>query len=274
MLAHTFAFLSGIGPGREQKLWRHGIRTWDDYRAAPRVKGIGPDAKRQHDAVLAIAERALARDTVRSFSGTAEPTVLPNGAAFFARVLPASEHWRAYDAFAADAVYLDIETAQDGGVTVLGVHTRGASRFLVRGESLTREAATDALAGASCLVTFNGASFDLPVLRAAGVDVPTVPHVDLRYPLRRLGYRGGLKAIERALGLARGNGIDGLSGYDALILWARHERGEEGALATLLDYNRADIENLVPLARWTFDRLKDATIGPYLAAPRQVALPA
>ncbi|KAF5414654.1 MAG: hypothetical protein C5S48_07945 [Candidatus Methanogaster sp.] len=35
-------------------------------------------------------------------------------------------------------------------------------------------------------------------------------HTDLIYPLRRIGYTGGLKAIERVLGIARGDMAQGL----------------------------------------------------------------
>ena len=56
-----------------------------------------------------------------------------------------------------------------------------------------------------------------------------------------LGYRGGLKVIERQLGLARSTELQGLCGADAGRLWNRwrHRRDEE-ARETLLAYNEAD----------------------------------
>lgn len=127
-------------------------------------------------------------------------------------------------------------------------HGRGAS--LVRGESLNRRRLCDELAQYDLLVTFNGASFDLPVLLATFQDLPlNQPHIDICCLGRQLGYRGGLKAIERQLGIQRSSELQGMSGDDAVRLWNRwrHTR-DEGARARLLAYNEADCVNLQPLA--------------------------
>lgn len=52
------------------------------------------------------------------------------------------------------------------------------------------------------MITFNGGPFDLPFIRRQfpGIKLPPA-HIDLRFFLRQLGLRGGLKAIERRLGL-------------------------------------------------------------------------
>ena len=234
VLARSFVFLPGIGPVREASLWRRGIHSWAAYRKLARVPGIRPHIKTRHDAVLEVAEQAYPRD-----------------ATFFARVLPLSEQWRAYEAFAERAAYLDIETTGDrtNAVTIVGVRHKGKSRAFVRGRDYTPEAITELVRGASVIVTFNGASFDVPVLQNEGVRFPAVPHVDLRTVFTRIGLAGGLKKIEDALGLAREDAVRGLSGYDAVKLWRRYEsRGDEEALRTLVAYNVADFENLEPLA--------------------------
>ena len=236
MLPRTFLFLPGIGPVREASLWRRGVSSWADYRRMGRVPGIRPHIKARHDAVLEVAESSFPKDP-----------------SFFARVLPHAEHWRAYGAFAAGAAYLDIETTGDRQnlVTVVGVRRMGQSRAFVRGKDYTPEAVSDYLEGATAIVTFNGASFDVPVLASEGVRIPRVPHVDLRVVFTRLGYAGGLKKIEEAIGLARGGAVRGLSGYDAVKLWTKWEaRADEDALRTLVAYNVADFENLEPLARF------------------------
>lgn len=247
MLPRTFLFLPGIGPVREAGLWRRGVDSWGAYRKLARVPGIRPRIKSRHDAVLEMAEAALASDP-----------------SFFARVLPPGEHWRAYRQFGHRAAFIDIETTGDrtNAVTVVGVRLNGESRAFVRGKDYTPEAVTEFLSGATSLVTFNGATFDLPVLANDGVKLPVVPHVDLRPVLARVGLTGGLKKIEESLGLLRDDGVKGLSGWDAVKLWRKWEaRGDEDALRTLVAYNVADFENLEPLARIALDRLEAQTFA-------------
>ncbi|MHB8604671.1 MAG: ribonuclease H-like domain-containing protein [Thermoplasmatota archaeon] len=247
MLANSFVFLPRVGERTEAALWRRGVHTWDDYRAEPPFRGVPSHVKSDHDRLLAVAEGALGKDP-----------------SFFARRLADSEHWRAFGEFADRAAYVDIETTGGIGgnsITVVGIHLAGETRLLVRRRDLTPEAVSGALADASMLVTFNGAGFDLPFLAAYGAELPRVPHLDLRHALGRVGYKGGLKKIEKTLGVARGDAIDGLSGWDAVRLWHAHELGDDGALATLLEYNRADVENMVPLARRAYDLLVAATFG-------------
>ena len=72
-------------------------------------------------------------------------------------------------------------------------------------------------------------------------------HIDLRYLLASLGYKGGLKGCERRLGLDRGDLAD-VDGYFAVLLWHDYRRrGNREALETLLAYNIRDVVNLEPL---------------------------
>ena len=73
-------------------------------------------------------------------------------------------------------------------------------------------------------------------------------HIDLRFVLASLGHRGGLKAIERRLGLSRDAAIEGVDGFEAVMLWHRARRGDRAALEKLLLYNLTDVVNLVELA--------------------------
>lgn len=145
--------------------------------------------------------------------------------------------------------YLDIETSFDGDVTVVGVlrTDRGVVQ-LVR-PAVTETAVLDLLDGLDTICTFNGERFDLPVLhRALGLDLlERYRSLDLSVECRRLGIRGGLKAIEASLGIDRT--VRGITGYDAMVLWRRWESGERDALRTLIGYNRDDVVNLVLLER-------------------------
>jgi len=99
------------------------------------------------------------------------------------------------------------------------------------------------------LVTFNGSQFDVPFLRAhfphARLDQA---HIDLRFVLASLGYKGGLKVVENALHLHRDPAIQGVDGFEAVRPWHLYRRGDKRALEKLILYNLTDVANLVELA--------------------------
>jgi len=171
-------------------------------------------------------------------------------ARYFGIHLHARDQWRLYEWLRPRAVYLDIETNSFGQITVVGLYGHGGFTSLVEGDLLTQNRLCDELAQYDLLVTFNGASFDLPLLLASIQGLPLdQPHIDLCLLGRQLGYRGGLKAIELQLGIQRRADLCGMSGADAGHLWNRwrHRRDEE-AKERLLAYNEADCVNLQPLA--------------------------
>jgi hypothetical protein len=237
MLKRTFVHLQGVGQKTEAHFWRQGLATWEDFWAAGRVAGLGAER-------LPILKALLEE----SLSHLHRPE-------YFAARLPSGEHWRLFRHFQARAAYLDIETTgawwPELAVTVVGLYDgRNFSQFIL-GRNLMDF--PEALAGVDLLVTFNGAQFDLPVLRAAfpGLRLPPI-HLDLRFLLARLGYRGGLKAIEPRFGITRPQAVAGLDGFDAVLLWERCQRGDRTAQELLLQYNREDVLNLETLMEQAF----------------------
>ena len=146
--------------------------------------------------------------------------------------------------------YLDIETCAAGSVTVVGIYREDRGlRQLVGGE-ITDVNVWSALEGVEMLCTFNGDRFDLPILeRHTRVDLRgQFRSLDLLRECRRVGLKGGLKALEERFGIRRAT--RGLHGWDALRLWAQYEgEGDRDALRVLLEYNREDVMNLVQLER-------------------------
>ena len=80
---------------------------------------------------------------------------------------------------------------------------------------------------------------------------------DLRFLLRRLGYSGGLKNIEKQFNIDREGDLANLSGKDAIKLWYRYKKySDEKALDTLIRYNIEDIENLKTLMDYSYETMK------------------
>lgn len=251
MLRNSFIFLPRIGEVREKRLWEDGVLDWQTYRDLEDVPGVSEETRRKHFRLLDEADRALGTGTWHVVG----------------QLLPDREHWRTWRELGDDAVFLDIETTGTGrhaDVTVVGMKGPFGTEALVRGQDLSREAVEERLGRASMLVTFYGASFDLPMLERKGVTVPDVPHLDLCFALRRVGIRGGLKSIEREMGLARDDDLDGLDGYDAVRMWRRWAReGDRDALERLVRYNVADIDHLETLAETCYEQHRLRTLGPF-----------
>lgn len=229
MLTHTFCHLPGIGPATERSWWKQGIVTWDDFLS----RKPGQMSAKRHLLLGHELEESL--DHLQS-----------GRAAYFAARLPKSEMWRLFKSFADSLAYVDIETT--GGlngldhITSIAAYDRTQVHTFIHGCNL--EQAADLLHQTQLLVTYNGACFDLPYLRRE-LNIPLPPaHIDLRFLLAQLGFRGGLKGCERQLGIHREE-LDGFDGYLAVLLWRDYQiYYDQRYLDTLLRYNSEDVINL------------------------------
>ena len=248
MLRNSFIFLPGVGEKTEKDLWDNGIEDWSAFLKAGRVSGLSALKKGHCDQLLLKAEKNL----------------LHGNSAFFAHILPAGEHWRAYPAFKGDAAFIDIETSgRYGDVTVFGLYDGKETKTLVKGINLDKKVLKEELANYRMLVTFNGSGFDLPVLERflPGV-IPAVPHLDLRHACSRLGLTGGLKAIERRLGISRDVKVADMLGEDAVYLWnAWRATGNRDFLEKLVAYNEEDVVNLQPLTEFAVRKLTEGCLS-------------
>lgn len=226
--------LPGVQKVTERRFWEQGVQSWDDFIGTSKVKGVGRARKERFDSALCRAKRHHREGNAR----------------FFSYAFPFSEQWRLFDEFKEDAVYLDIET--DGyrnGITVIGLSDGIDANTMVRGFNLDKRLLTKELSKYKLLVTFNGASFDVPVIeRYFGIKL-RMPHVDLRFVCQRAGLTGGLKAIEKQLDIRRRKEVADCSGEDAVYLWEMwRSTGNRDYLEKLVWYNEEDILNLRPLA--------------------------
>ena len=208
MIRRTFQLISGIGPWREKDLWARGIESWD----AMRIGGASELPRALHDELLARIDRA-------------EAALDRGDLGKLVQLLPPREHWRLWPLVADEALCLDIE-AEDAGErhrpTVIGCLDGETLVTFIRTRDLDR--LPERLAARRVWVTFNGASFDLPVLRRTFPELACpVLHLDLKPLCRRIGLGGGLKSVEDRLGIARPPHLLGRSGMDAVRLWRTYQ---------------------------------------------------
>ena len=241
MIRATFQLVPGLGPGRERAMWAAGFRDWSDVRAARPESLPIPDVLLP--ALLGavdVLEEAWARKDLATLAAR----------------IPQAEHWRLFGTFAAAAVYLDIEIDREDGVTVVGVLDEAGPRLMMAGKELCHASLDQQVPPHCLLVTFNGSSFDVPVLCKAfdTWQAPTA-HMDLRHLWTKLGHWGGLKALEDEVGIGRPTHIKTLDGSHASWLWQHARLGDRTALVKLAEYNLYDTVNLRTLAAMGFNRM-------------------
>lgn len=234
MLEESFIFLPGVRERTEKALWRQGIRSWDHLLDASALQGVGS------------ARLSFWKTRIRQVRKLLDS---PDAYAGLARLLGNRWAWRACREVMDEPRFVDIETSERcHDVAVVGVSDGDFYQAFVQGVNLDTHSLRRAFRGCTCIVTFNGVSFDLPILsRLFPEAIPTVPHLDLRHICAQAGLQGGLKSIERQLAICRAGTLRDIDGTDALLLWHRYRMGDEKALRELVDYNAADVLNLKPL---------------------------
>ncbi len=245
MLQHTFLHIKGIGEKTENDLWKKGIQTWQDFLER---KGIvfSPERDRFIEDQLELSLKHV--DDIR----------------FFENRLASGEMWRLFEQFKNSCACLDIETGWDyqgvGEITLIGLFDGKSVQTFVNGVNFYEFEL--AIATYELLITFNGTCFDLPLIRRWFTSISLPPaHIDLRFLLKKLGFTGGLKKIEREFGLEREQEISGMGGREAIMLWKAYREGKEGALDKLISYNTADTINLMPLMSQAYLGMKRRLLG-------------
>ncbi len=243
-IENSFIPVRGVGETTERRLWEAGVTHWDEFDGSV----VGPTTA----------------DRIQSFIDTARGRLADGDAHYFGEQFPSGEQWRLYENFRAEACFFDIETTglsqHRDTVTTVSFHQGGETTTLVQGDDLTVDTLQAQFSDAAMLVTFNGKRFDVPFLETSFDLSLDHPHLDLMYPCRQLGLTGGLKQIEGEIGVERDR--PDISGEDAVRLWRDHQRGRDGALETLISYNREDAVNLRTLTDTVADRLHDDVFAP------------
>ncbi|WP_276246901.1 MULTISPECIES: ribonuclease H-like domain-containing protein [unclassified Haladaptatus] len=238
-IENSFIPVRGVGEGTERSLWQSGITHWDEF---------------DRDAVS-----ARKADAIEQFIETGYERLDAGDARHFDDIFPSGEQWRIYENFADDVCFFDIETTglshHNSVVTTVSFHQNGETTTLVRDDDLTADALSAIFDDAKVIASFNGKRFDVPFLEGSFDVNIDHPHIDLMYTCKKLGLSGGLKQIEKDIGIDRDE--PDITGRDAVRLWKEHERGKDGSLDTLVKYNRADTVNLETLMQTATRRLHE-----------------
>lgn len=154
--------------------------------------------------------------------------------------------WQIYFYFPSEVLFLDIETEglskEKNDITLIGIYKNSHYYYFIKNINL--EKALEFLAFTPVWISFGGENFDLPFIKKTFSFLKTpLIHIDLFFLTQQLGLKGGLKKIEKMLGISRET--DGLDGYDAVKLWKKWtEEGDVKSLEMLILYNKEDVVNL------------------------------
>ena len=117
-------------------------------------------------------------------------------------------------------------------------------------DDLYEEMLLKSLEGVDEIYTYNGSRFDLPFIKAKlALDLKNqLKHTDLMYACWKQDLKGGLKAVEKKIGIKRQ--LPDMNGYMAVVLWWKYKNNNDiDALQTLLKYNEEDVVNLHTLRK-------------------------
>lgn len=247
MITNSFIFLERIGDKLEQNIWKSNIYNWEQFLKRNYIKGISRHRKFYYNRKILSARKALYN----------------SDSSYFLDILPQSEMWRLYNFFREDAVFLDIETTglsrNDNDITVFGLYDGINTKMMIKGINLDINSLKKELQKYKLIVTFNGAAFDIPFINKKYPDLlPKIPNFDVKSATDKLNLKGGLKKIEKLLGIKRSNVVERFYGGDALTLWKMYRAtGDDYYLNLLIEYNEYDIINLKTIAEHCVKKLKE-----------------
>jgi hypothetical protein len=229
MLQNTFIHFQGIGAITEQRLWESGLRDWDTFSDDISIP-------------LSGSRKYLLKEGI----GESKRHLENNNPSYFSKFFPSNQCWRLFSEFRDSMVYLDIETTgldrYFNDITTIALYDGKCIQTYVQGQNL--DDFIEDIQKYKVIVSYNGKSFDVPFLEHYFNIRLDHAHIDLRYILYSLGYRGGLKGCEKQLGMDRGD-LSDIDGFFAVLLWDEFIKTKnQQTLDTLLAYNIQDTTNL------------------------------
>jgi len=246
-LENSFSIIPGFGEKTEKKLWKNDVTHWDD------IEGCSQLSSRKVEKADHFIEKAKKNLEV-------------GNTRFFGSQLDSKRLWRIYRNFEQKACFFDIETTgldrKSSEVTTVSFYRNGETETLVQGRDLTSERLKEMFYRSDVFVSFNGKRFDQPFIEHNFEVEMDKPHIDLMYLCNRLGLSGGLKKVEKQIGIERE--LEDIDGREAVRLWKQYQKGDRRALEKLVKYNRYDAKNLQQLLEHVHKALTREVFRPHL----------
>jgi len=247
LIQNSFIFLERVKRGIEDNIWKQGIYSWDSFLNKNKIDGLSLARKKYYNRKIIEARKAL-----YNFDS-----------AYFKDILPQSENYRLYDFFKDECVFLDIETtgldSKNDDITLIGIFDGVNTKTMIKGINLDYKILKHELKKYKLMVTFNGSSFDVPFINKTYPGLlPNIPNFDVKSVTKRLNLQGGLKEIEKKIGIKRNKIIEKFYGGDAVTLWRMYKAtGDDYYINLLIEYNEDDIINLKTIAEYCVSKLKE-----------------
>ncbi len=227
MITKCFTFLDGISNRKQDRILEQ-VNDWNDF-IGKNVKGISKLRKFFYDQKVREAKQALLNDDL----------------GFFNKNFKNKDLLFLYKYYRDETCFLDIEINRGReDIVLVGVDDGYEIKQFLKGFNLEKNILFDYLSRFKVIVTYNGAAFDIPLLKKYFNFKLNFIHIDLKPICLSFGFKGGLKKIEKELGIERNLCYDVKHGDPCKLYRVFMITRDEYYLDLLLRYNEEDCQNL------------------------------
>lgn len=235
MIKKSFIFLPGVSYKLEEKI-KKSAKDWNQF-LINEVDGISKKRKLFFNSLIKKAKKNLLNEEAK----------------YFSKILPKKEHYRLYEYFKDETIFLDIEIRNRQDIIIIGIYDNDM-KTMVKGFNLDKNKFKQILNNAKLLVTYNGRSFDIPLIEKYFDMNINIPHIDLKSLCNKVGLKGGLKEIEKKLGIKREDKFR--RGGDPIKMWRLWNASrDKDYLNMLIEYNENDVINLKKILEYAIKQI-------------------
>lgn len=243
MIESTFQHIPNILRKGEIRLWASGITTWQKLIDTPE----------KHPHFTRKMWQTLKKESIECQHAWEQKNIH-----YFLQTFPEEIHWRFFPNFSDQILYFDVEmTGLDVHcdlITTIVAFDGKKLHYFVRDKNL--DEFPNLLKKFTAIATFDGIRTDIPFIeKEFDIQLDKI-HFDLFYLSRLVRLTGGLKQIERILGIQR-NLPEEMNGEMAIYLWKEYQTTKDPEfLSTLLAYNAEDALHLQEILFDFYEKLR------------------